>query len=197
MEKRERKIENEFLELDNENKIASIRLLFDKPSDIFYENMATKIPMINDLFTDGILQSFDMAPKHFKVDMDVVFNDLEDYDTEELETIFRKNVLLKTAIMKRGRDNQNSLALLLCGIGLVFILISIAVENVSMANETLKTIIAYVLDIMATVPFWGAMEIYLINNNEQKKYITDKLLQFHSISFHKASEMSSGSKTAE
>ena len=93
---------------------------------------------------------------------------------------------MESAVKKRQKKDQNSLALLFCGIGLVFILVSIGLEYVPFANETLKSIIAYILDIMATVPFWGAMEIYLISNNEERKYLTGKLLQFHKISFRKA-----------
>ena len=188
--KQKTKIEGEFLELDQENKIAYIRMMFEKPSDIFNENAAAKIPIIDESFYEGIFQSFDLAPKPYKVDLEVLFSDLEDYDEAELEQIFRKNVKLASVVKLRQRKDQNRLALLLCGIGLIFILISIGLEQVPFANETLKSILAYILDIMATVPFWGAMEIYLISNNEQRKFVAEKLLQFHQISFHKVPETS-------
>ena len=184
--KQKTSIENEFLDLDQKNKIAFIRMMYEKPSDIFSENTMTKIPIIDESFFGEIFHSFDLAPKHYKVDLEILFSDLEEYDEQELGEIFRKNVLMETAMKKRQKKDQNGLALLLCGIGLVFILISIGLEYVPFANETLKSIIAYILDIMATVPFWGAMEIYLISNNEERKYLTGKLLQFHKISFRKA-----------
>ena len=184
-------IEREFLDLDPDNKIAHIRMVFEKPGDIFYENAAAKIPIIDESFYEGIFQSFDLAPKHYKIDLEVLFSDLEEYDEAELEQIFRKNVKLASVVKLRERKDQNRLALMLCGIGLVFILISIGLEQVPFANETLKSILAYILDIMATVPFWGAMEIYLISNNEQRRFVAEKLLQFHQISFHKVPDTSS------
>ena len=179
-------IESEFLDLDPEHKIAFIRMKYETPSDIFHENTVTKIPFIDESFFGEIFHAFDLTPKHYKVDLEILFSDLEEYNEQELEEIFRKNVLMESAVKKRQKKDQNSLALLLCGIGLVFILVSIGLEYVPFANETLKSIIAYILDIMATVPFWGAMEIYLISNNEERKYLTGKLLQFHKISFRKA-----------
>ena len=186
MMKQNASIESEFLDLDPENKIAFIRMKYEKPSDIFRENTVTKIPFIGESFFGEIFHAFDLTPKHYKVDLEILFSDLEEYNEQELEEIFRKNVLMESAVKKRQKKDQNSLALLLCGIGLVFILVSNGLEYVPFANETLKSIIAYILDIMATVPFWGAMEIYLISNNEERKYLTGKLLQFHKISFRKA-----------
>ena len=72
-------IENEFFNLDKENKIATITLKFDKPSDIFDTNSITKIPILNDEFIDWITFSYKYAPKNYCIALDVSFSSLENY----------------------------------------------------------------------------------------------------------------------
>ena len=93
--RRYQNIESEFFELDQENKKALMKLEFDKPSSIFDKNAVTKIPVLSDEFLSWIIASFEYAPKNYKIDLDIAFEDMENYNGEELKEIFFKNLILE------------------------------------------------------------------------------------------------------
>jgi len=84
-----------------------------------------------------------------------------------MEDICRKNILLETKTRNRIAHDHNRLALNLCLTGVIFILLSIWINSIWKEESILRDIVAYVLDIAATVPFWAAIEIYFIDNSER------------------------------
>lgn len=60
--------EENFFDLDKENKIALMKLEFDNPNDIFDLNSITKTPLLNDDFIDWLKCSFEYAPDKYKID---------------------------------------------------------------------------------------------------------------------------------
>ena len=175
--------EEDFFNLDREKKLAHIDMHFEKPEDIFEQRVISKIPLLTEEFTDLYVNAFDLVPKEYKLDVSFSFDDLDGYTEKELEEIFWKNVLLNIKILKRQTDKKNSLALLLCGIGILFILLYIFVERSWNDESAAREIVTYVLDIIATVPFWGAMETYIIDNSETRKDLLNLKRRFHNVSF--------------
>ena len=84
-----------------------------------------------------------------------------------MEDICRKNILLETKTRNRIAYDHNRLALNLCLTCVIFILLSIWINSIWKEESILRDIVAYVLDIAATVPFWAAIEIYFIDNSER------------------------------
>ena len=178
-------IESVFFELDIENKIAHIRLDFDKPSEIFDRNAVTKIPLMGEDFLSWIIRSFDSVPNDYKLDIRVFFNDLEEYREDELAEICKKNILLETVIYRRKAGRLNRLALSLCALGLVFVLASIGVNVWWDSDSIAKQIIAFIMEIAATVPFWSAVDIYFVKNGEKRRNAANFVRRFHNIAFYK------------
>jgi len=181
-------IENEFFELDHEKKIALMKLHFSKVSDIFDTNSLTKQPIMSDDFLDWIKSAFDYAPKKYKIDIDISFDDLEDYSEEELEKLFLKNVFLEAK--KSGRDMiaKNKIALNLIILGLIFLVTMILITSLWKDGGVIKEIISYIMDIACTVTIWEALTILIIDNKEKREYSKNLMKKFDKIIFHKTQE---------
>ena len=178
-------IEEEFFELDHEKKIAHLQLEFKKPSDIFDVNAKTKKPVLNDEFADWVKSSFEYAPRKYKINLEIVFDDLEGYDEEELEKIFFSNIMLEAKKANNQTIAKNKIALGLIGLGVVFFVIMMLVTNLWQNGGIAKDIIAYVMDIGTTVTFWEAMTILIVENKEKRDLYRDLIKRYDAITFRK------------
>ena len=100
-------IENNFYELDEENKIAYLNLEFTSPDDIFDKNSITKIPVVSDDFLSWIDSSLEYTQKKYKVNINVWFDDLNGYTEEELNDIFMKNMILEFKKNEREKISKD------------------------------------------------------------------------------------------
>lgn len=162
--------DKDFFEIDQDESVACIQLEYENPDMIFDENIRTKIPKISEDFFDKVFGLVDLIPSKYGLDIHIQFDKMQGYGGDELREIFLKNVFLKIGEGQRIANRENRLALSLCVAGLCFILISTCLNMVWTDGGTAKTIIDYILDILATVPFWGATEILVINNREKLNY---------------------------
>ena len=117
-------IHDDFFRLDKQNKLAQIDLAFDRPSDIFAQTVQTGIPVLSREFLAWLTNAFHYIPDRYKLDISVSFSDLEGYSEERLEEIFRKNMMLELRVLGQKMHSRNRLALILCAIGIAFILLT-------------------------------------------------------------------------
>ena len=177
-------IHGDFFELDKKEKRARIDLAFDSPSDIFSRTVQAGIPVLSGEFLAWLMNAFDYIPDRYKLDISVSFSDPEGYSEERLEEIFRQNMMLELRILGQKIHRRNRLVLVLCAIGLAFILFTAWLNRLWTNEGTAKEILFFCLDIVATVPFWGAMDIYLVEGSERRKTAANIRKRFSSISFH-------------
>ena len=180
-------IHDDFFQLDRQEKRARIDLEFESPSEIFSPAVQSGIPVMSEEFLARIINTFDYIPDRYKLDISVFFRDLEGYTEERLEEIFWKNMILSLRIMVRKAHRRNRLVLILCMIGLAFILLATWLNRVWTEEGTAKDIAFFVMNIVATVPFWGAMDIYLVKGSERRRTAAGIRKRFHSISFQRKS----------
>ena len=176
-------IESEFFDINEERKIATLRFRFSSPEDIIDVNSVTKIPVLNDEFSEWIAYALDYTPRRVKIDIDVSFVSMEGYTEEGLSEIFQQNVALEAKKTFREMRAKTILAYSLIGIGLLAFLLMVLLTHVfdtGLAGE----IVGYVSDIATTVAFWEALTILLVENRERKNAAIDVMKRFHSISFH-------------
>ena len=178
-------IHDDFFRLDKEKKLARIDLDFHAPSEIFSSTVQAGTPMMSEEFLTWLFNTFDFIPDRYKLDISVYFSDLEGYSEERLEEIFRKNILLSLRILGQKARRRNRLVLILCMTGLVFILLTAWLNRLWTNEGTVKDIAFFILDIVATVPFWGAMDIYLVEGSERRRTVANIRKRFNSISFHR------------
>ena len=176
-------IHEDFFQLDKENKLARIDLAFDRPSDIFTQTVQAGIPVLSREFLAWLMNAFDYIPDRYKLDISVSFSDMEGYSEGRLEEIFRKNLLLELRVLGQKRHRRNRLALILCAIGIAFILLTAWLNRLWTNEGTVKDIVLFTLDVASTVPFWGAMNIYLVEGSEKRKTAANIRKRFNSISF--------------
>ena len=175
----------QFFQLDKQEKRARINLEFHAPSEIFSSAVRAGVPVLSGDFLAQLNNAFDLIPDRYKLDISVSFGDLAGYSEERLEEIFRKNLMLELRILGQKVHRRNRLVLILCGTGLAFILLTSWLNRLWTEEGTVKDIVFFILDIVATVPFWGAMDIYLVKGGEKRKNAANIRKRFNSISFQR------------
>lgn len=178
-------IHDEFFTLDKKKKLARINLEFESPSEIFSSVVQSDIPIMSEEFLLWLFNAFDFVPDRYKLDIGIFFSNLEGFTEERLEEIFRKNILLALRIRVQKVHRRNRLAMILCGIGLIFILLSVWLNRIWTDDGTVRKVLLFILDLVATVPFWGALNICLIDGSERRKTVANIRKRFNSISFHR------------
>lgn len=139
---------------------------------------------MNGEFLGCLFNAFDFIPDQYKLDIHVFFRDMEDYSEGRLEEIFRKNLLLELRILRQKARRRNRLVLILCWIGLAFVLLTAWLNRLWTDGGAVRDIAFFILDIVATVPFWGAMHICFVEGSERRKTAMNIRRRFNSISFH-------------
>ena len=177
-------IEKDFFDIDEENKVAHMKLEFSNPNEIFDQNSITKIPTLNDDFIEWLGIAFEYCPKKYKIDLDITFDDLNGYSTEELNTIFVKNVALEFKRYKRKANLKNKIAYNLIIIGLIFLISMILLTSLWKEENIAKDIISYIFDIATTITFWEALTILIVENKERRDYMKNIAKRFKSINFY-------------
>ena len=183
--KRYKNIEDEFFDLDHENKKALMKLEFEKPSDIFDKNAVTKLPVLSDDFLDWVLACFEYAPHNYKIDLDIAFTEMEGYSEEQLKDIFFKNMVLEGKKSLKTTHVKNFIALGLAITGLVLLISMILLMSLWNDGGIAKEVISYIFDIATTVTFWEAMTIWIVENKEKRELTGRFVRKYDSITFHK------------
>ncbi|MBQ9276698.1 MAG: hypothetical protein IJ226_03795 [Clostridia bacterium] len=178
-------VEEEFFDIDKENKIAYLKLHFSSPNEIFDENSVTKMPIMSDDFTDWIKSSFELTPSRYKISLEVVFDDMCGYTGEQLQDIFVKNTLLDAKKYQHLISKQNKIAISLVGIGIISFVAMMLVTALWKDGGVAKEIFAYIADIATTVTFWEAMTILIVQNKERRSVEKSLTRRFASIEFKK------------
>jgi len=178
-------IENDFYELDKDNKLAYMKLEFERPSEIFDKNTISKTPILSSDYIRWVSDSFERAPRGYKINLEILFNDLEEYDNEKLNDIFKRNMVLEFKKSERKANSKNFIAYSLIIIGIIFFVIMILINNLWKNGGILKDIFKYVSDIATTVTFWEAMTILVVENKERRSYMKNLYSRFDNIEFKK------------
>ena len=98
--------------------------------------------------------------------------------------------MLTLRILGQKTRRRNRLVLLLCMAGLAFVLLNVWLDRLWTDEGTAKSIVFFLLDIVATVPFWGAMDLWLVKGGEKRRTAANIRKRFGSISFHRKSDLS-------
>lgn len=178
-------IEKDFFELDEEGKIAFMRLEFARPSDIFDANSITKIPVLNDDFLEWIKAAFEYAPRGYRIDLSVCFEDLEGYAEDDLERIFTKNLVLEAKRTINQSRRKDIIAWNLVGLGFLLLGSMLLMTGLWKDGGVAKEIVSYVFDIATTVTFWEALTILIVENKERRDLNRNFIRKFARISFRK------------
>lgn len=175
--------EEDFFTIDKEKRLAKIVLSFDKVSDVFDVNYVTKTPVLSDDFLDWFASAFKMIPARYKLEFFVSFNDYEGYTKEQLDGIFRKNIMLDAKNKRDAQKKRNSIAYGLIAVGVAFFIGMLITEFRWKAESVAKIIFSYVSDIATTVAFWEGLTILIVERRENRSYVKDVTKRFAGVRF--------------
>lgn len=176
-------IEEEFFEIHKERRLAVIRLSFDRVSDVFDLNYITRKPIMSDDFMEWITDAFSIIPSRYKIKLVISFKDYEGYSKEQLDDIFRKNIILFAKSKRDGQRKRHSIAYGLIAVGMVFFVGMLLTEITWETESIVKTIVSYISDIATTVAFWEAMNILIVEKREQRSYLMAVEKRFAGVTF--------------
>ena len=177
-------VEKAFFEVDEERKTVRIPLHFETPEAIFDVNCLSRIPIFSDDFDEWLQASFDMIPDRFAIDLDLTFDDMQDYTEETLLEVFRKNILLSGRASVKALRERTRMAWALGGAGVIAFLSMVLIGHLWEAETLVHEMVFYFLDIATTVLFWEAAGILLVENREDRARYRGYVERFASIRFH-------------
>lgn len=181
-------IESTFFDVDRKKHAATVRMQFEKASDMFDEHFQTESPIVNDEVKSRISKAFNAIPDSCKIALSIQLGDMEDYTEESLQTIFHDNVLLDYKAMHRESRNKNRLAYCLIGVGVIFFILMMLVNSRWPEGGLVRDIFFYISDIAATVTIWEALGILLVQERENRHSRRNLASRFGSISFSQKQE---------
>jgi len=181
-------IENDFFEIDEDAKIARIELAFNSTDDIFDLNYKSKTPVLSDDFIDWIGSAFKIIPKKYKIALTVSFDDMRHMTGQQMQDIFKKNLILDYKSRRAALKNKNNIAYGLIGVGVILFTAMIIISRLWQGDSIFKEIYTYVSDIATTVTFWEAMTILVVESHEERNYAMGLAKRFDSIEFRKTGE---------
>lgn len=176
-------IEESFFDIDKENKVAFLNLSFQSPKEIFDENFITKEPLLSSSFLEGIMNSYDIIPSKYRIDLCVEFDTLDGYTEEDLTKIFLDNMGLEFRSVLTKERRKRKIAYWLLAIGLLLFTAMMFITHLWKEESVLKQIFEYVADIATTVAFWEALTILVVENHELQANLISIASRFNNIRF--------------
>ena len=176
-------IESDFFDIDETTKMANVCLHFESPDDIFDSNWQSKIPIFNDDFYEWLQYAFSRIPRKYKIAMEITFDDMGGYTSDQLNEIFRKNLLFSGKAAVRKVRSNNFIAIGLIVTGVFFLIAMMLLGQVWVTESFWHEIFFYFLDIVTTVLFWEAVCVLAVEGREHRATAKAYRERFGSICF--------------
>ena len=176
-------IEEEFFEIDEAAGQARVNLHFESPEDIFDGNCRAGMPIFADDLDERLQAVFDLVPAKYQIALTISFDDMAGYMPEEMERIFRKNLLLSAKSLARSVRARYRLAWGLIAAGFVAFVAMMLIGNLWESECFWHEVFFYFLDIAATVLFWEAAGILLVETREHRATVKAYRGRFSSVHF--------------
>ena len=166
--KREIDLLNKYYEIDNENRIVTMPLHYEKASDLINNKIISKD---NYLFDYEELTSInDMirrVPIMYKVNIDIQIDDYEDYDPKELLAGFNDQMELNQYNYQRENRLKYLKAgiLLIIGVSILF-LMGYAKINGFFGDDTRANVYSEIFDIIGWVFIWEMVTVAFLTPSE-------------------------------
>ncbi len=163
-----------YFDICEDEKEATLNLKYDKPCDIFDTHFASKKPILADDFLNEIYYALKVLPSKYSVNLNIEFNDLENYSIEDLDDIFISSIMMTNEEWIITDKKDTHLGYFFLGLGIfflvmMFLLISVVEHKVNNADNKLWfRVIKYVLDILAMVMIWESITLFFVKRNESR-----------------------------
>lgn len=176
--KKEIKFDNErqlillkkYYQVDEENKIVTINVHYDKASDFLNTNIGNNDnPIIRDDALENVNNIIQSIPVIYKVKINFDIKDYENYDPKNIIQSFNDTLELNQYTSRRFRQRKNLIAATLILVGVILLCFMVIGKNKTWFGEGIKAeVIAETINIAAWVFVWEAVSMLFLEKSEQK-----------------------------
>lgn len=178
-------------DVDEENKIISISLRYDKVSDIVMTNVGKKeYPQFDPSVFENLENLFDDLPMNYQAEIKFDIADYEGFEPNKIMTSFNDSLELTQYSARRHRKNKWLIATIMTLVGVVFLfLLAMGQINGWFGEGVNEEVIAEIIDIIGCVFIWESI-YYLFMEPTQQATLALKMRQkIAYVSFYKNEEL--------
>ena len=165
-------------DVDEENKIISISLRYDKISDIVLTNVGKKeYPQFDPQVFENMENLFDDFPMNYRAEIKFDIADYEGFEPCEIMTSFNASLELTQYSARRHRKNKWLIAASMTVVGVVFLfLLAMGQINNWFGEGANEEVITEIIDIIGSVFIWESV-YYLFMEPTQQASLALKMRQ--------------------
>lgn len=172
------KLIKKYIEVDEENKTVKVTLKYEKASDLI-SNDLNDTPFLKEEVYEKITRLITEIPGRYKYNFVIVIDDFENYTSKDLMEIIEDYFGIKYFENKKSLRRKRYVAASLLIAGTIFLILSILASSLKwLGNETSRTILNEILDIVAWVFIWESATIYYLEGfalKAKQKIIKNKI----------------------
>lgn len=159
-----------YYQVDEENKIVTINVYYDKASDFLNTSIGNvDNPIIRDDALENVNSIIQSIPVVYKVKINFDIKDYENYDPKNIIQSFNDTLELNQYTSRRLRQRKNLIAATLILVGVILLCFMVIGKNKTWFGEGIKAeVISETINIAAWVFVWEAVSMLFLEKSEQK-----------------------------
>lgn len=159
-----------YYQVDEENKIITINVHYDKASDFLNTSIGNNNnPIIRDEALENVNNIIQSIPVVYKVRINFDIKDYENYNPKNIIQSFNDTLELNQYTSRRLRQRKNLIAATLILVGVILLCFMVIGKNKIWFGEGIKAeVIAETINIAAWVFVWEAVSMLFLEKSEQK-----------------------------
>ena len=189
--KRQLELLKQRYDVDEENKIISISLRYDKVSDIVMTNVGKKeYPQFDPSVFESLENLFDDFPMNYQAEIKFDIVDYEGFEPNKIMTSFNDSLELTQYSARRHRKNKWLIATSMTLVGVVFLfLLAMGQINGWFGEGVNKEVITEIIDIIGCVFIWESIYFLFMEPTQQATLALKMRQKIAYVSFYKNEEM--------
>lgn len=172
------KLIKKYMVIDEKNKTIQVTLKYEKASDLISKDV-NDAPFLKEEVYEKITKIITEIPGRYKYNFIIVIDDFENFTSKDLMEIIEDYFGIKYFEKKKSLRRKRYAAFSLLIAGTLFLILSILASSLKwLGNETSRTIVNEILDIVAWVFIWEAATIYYLEGftlKAKQKIIKNKI----------------------
>lgn len=172
------KLIKKYMVIDEENKTVQVTLKYNKASDLICKDVNNASFLKEEVY-EKITKIITKIPGRYKYDFIIVIDDFENFTSKDLMEMIEDYFGIKYFENKKSLRRKRYAAFSLLIAGTLFLILSILASSLKwLGNETSRTILNEILDIVAWVFIWEAATIYYLEGftlKAKQKIIKNKI----------------------
>jgi len=182
VKKRQIEILKKYYEVDEEKKIVTVPINYEKASDMLYNEVSIKSPRFNDDIFHEVRDIIDRVPFDYKVNVDYIVDDYEDYKASEIMESMNDGMELENySLVKQSKHKWLvSAVLVLIGFLVLFLKVSAVFTNF-ISDSSGKAVFDEIMDITGWVFIWEAVSTMFLSPTDEQ--MTSTAIKFRVSNF--------------